>query len=101
MSDDNIEEHIGLTQADAFEQTTSGEAVTTKHLFADGGQGNEKEATLRSHHAGASSEAPAGSGIPSAETQHGVKGEAYDAQTETAMPGHMQDTRAESKPLSV
>ena len=30
--------------------------------------------------------------------QHGVKGEAYDSQTETAMPGHVQDTRAKSEP---
>lgn len=85
-----IEEHVGATQADAFEQTTSGEAVTTKHLFADGGDGKEKEATLRSHHAGASSEAPAASGIPSAEKQHGLKGEAFDEQTETSMANRSQ-----------
>ncbi len=81
-----IEEHVGVTQTDAFEQTTSGEAVTTKHIFADGGDGKEKEATLRSPHAGASSEAPAASGIPSAERQRGVPGEAFDEQTETPMP---------------
>ncbi len=84
---DTIEDHVGVTQPDAFEQTTSGESVTGKHLLADGGDGKEKEATTRSHHAGASSEASANSGIPSAEKQHGVKGEAFDQQTDhTPMP---------------
>lgn len=87
---DTIEDHVGLTQPDAFEQTTTGESVTAKHLFADGGDGKEKEANLRSHHAGASSEAPASSGVPSAEKQHGVKGEAFGKQAETAMADRSQ-----------
>ena len=87
---DQIEDQIGLTQSDATEQTTTGETITGKRLFADGGDGKEKEATLRSHHAGASSEAPASSGIPSAEKQHGVKGEAFDEQTETSMANRSQ-----------
>ena len=87
---DEIEEHIGLTQSDAFEQVRPADTETTKRLFADGGDGKEKEATLRSHHAGASSEAPASSGIPSAEKQHGEPGEAFDRQTETPMAGHVQ-----------
>jgi len=87
---DSIEDHVGLTQSNAFEQTTTGDSVTAKVLFADGGDGKEKEANLRSHHAGASSEAPASSGIPSAEKQHGVKGEAFDKQTETAMADRSQ-----------
>jgi len=70
MPDDQIEDHVALTQPEGFEQITTGESVTTKHLFADGGDGKEKEATLRSHHAGASSEAPASSGIPSAKKQN-------------------------------
>lgn len=87
---DRIEEHIGLTQPDAFEQTTDGESVTSKHIFADGGDGKEKEAVLHDHRAGASSDAPAGSGIPSAEKQHGVRGEAFDPQTEeTPMADHV------------
>lgn len=70
MVEDNIEEQVGLTDPEAFEQTTSGTSVTGKHLYADGGDGaDEKEVTIRSHSAGASSEAPASSGIPSAETQ--------------------------------
>ncbi len=88
--EDQIEEHIGLTQPDAFEQPLPADTETTKHLFADGGDGKEKEVTLRSHHAGASSEAPASSGIPSAEKQHGDPGEAYDKQTQTPMAGHVQ-----------
>lgn len=88
--EDKIEEHIGVTQSDAFEQMRPADSITEKRLFADGGDGKEKEVTLRSHHAGASSEAPASSGIPSAETQHGEPGEAFDQQTETPMAGHVQ-----------
>ena len=88
--EDQIEEHIGLTQPDAFEQTVPADTETGKRLFADGGDGKEKEATLRSHHAGASSEAPASSGIPSAEKQHGFVGEAFDEQTETPFAGHVK-----------
>lgn len=91
-AEDQIEEHIGLTQPDAFEQPLPADTVTTKHLFADGGDGKEKEAILHSHHAGASSDAPASSGIPSAEKQHGEKGEAFDKQTETPMAGHVLPT---------
>lgn len=87
---DNIQEHIAVTQPDAFAQTTTGGSETGKQLIADGGDGKEKEVTLRSHHAGASSEAPASSGIPSAEKQHGAKGEAFDTQTETAMADRSQ-----------
>ena len=87
--EDNIEDHIGLTQPDAFETVTSGGRETGKHLFSDG-LDVEKEAIERSHYAGASSEAPASSGIPSAEKQHGIKGEAFDKQTETPMAGHVQ-----------
>ena len=87
---DHIEEHIGLTQPDAFEQVRPADTETEMRLFADGGDGKEKEVTLRSHHAGASSEAPASSGIPSAEKQHGEPGEAFDTQTETPMAGRSQ-----------
>ncbi len=69
-NEDTIEDQVGLTDPAAFEQTTSGESVTGKHLYADGGDGtDEKEVTTRSHSAGASSDAPASSGIPSAEKQ--------------------------------
>ena len=70
MAEDNIEDQVGLTEANGFEQKTSGVSVTGKHLYVDGGDGaDEKEVTRLSHSAGASSEAPANSGIPSAETQ--------------------------------
>jgi len=69
-NEDTIEDQVGLSDPEAFEQTTSGPSVTGKHLYADGGDGaDEKEVTTRSHSAGASSEAPASSGIPSAEKQ--------------------------------
>lgn len=90
MPADNIEDHIGLSHSDAFEDTTSGTVETGQRLFVDGGDGQEKEATVRSHHAGASSEAPASSGIPSAMKQHGNVGDAFDEQDETAMGGHTQ-----------
>ena len=82
---DQIEDHVALTHSDGFAQATSGETVTGKVLLADGGDGKEKEATLRSHHAGASSDAPANSGIPSAEKQHGVNDEGYEPHQETQM----------------
>lgn len=90
MPQDNIEEHIGLTQPDAFEETTTGDSVTIRRVFADGGSGQEKEVNLGSHQAGASSEAPASSGIPSAMKQHGVKGEAVDPQDEPQMANRSQ-----------
>ena len=83
-----IEQHIGLTHSDSFEMDTPDLSETGTTLYADGGE--QKEATLRSPQAGASSEAPASSGIPSAEKQHGVIGEAFDTQTQPAMAGHVQ-----------
>ena len=83
MTEDNIEDHVALSDPDGFAQTTAAASVTGKVLFADGGDGKEKEATLRSHHAGASSDAPANSGIPSAEKQHAVNSDVFEG-TETA-----------------
>ena len=59
--EDKIEDHVGVTQSDAFEQATTGESVTTKHLFADGGEGKEKEATLRRLRLPAAFQAPSSS----------------------------------------
>ena len=81
MTEDDIEDHIALTDPEGFEQPLAADAVTTKRVFADGGDGKEKEATLRSHFAGASSDAPANSGIPSAEKQHAVNSDTYEGQT--------------------
>ena len=87
---DKIEDQVGLATPDAYQQTTPGEVETGKRLYADGADGKEKEATVRSHHAGASSDTPASSGIPSAMKQHGNVGDAFDPQDETAMGGHVQ-----------
>ncbi len=92
------EQHIGLTDPDAFEQTTDGETVTGKHLFADGGDGQEKEATIRSDHAGASSDAPASSGIPSAVKQHKVQNESMTDADETPMGGRVQPVKQNLEP---
>lgn len=89
MATDEIEDQIGLTQPDAFEETTTGTSVTGKHIFADGGDGKEKEVNIRNHQSGASSEAPAGSGIPSAEKQHDIAGKVFDKQKETPMADHV------------
>ena len=95
--EDTIEDHVGLTQPDAFEVTTGDDSVTTRHIFADGGDGKEKEATLRSHHAGASSDAPASSGIPSAMTQSGVFEDTPDQEV-TPMGNRDIPTRQDTKP---
>lgn len=92
------EQHIGLTDPDAFEQTTDGETVTGKHLFAEGGDGHEREATIRSDYAGASSTAPASSGIPSAVKQHGVQNESVVDTDETPMGGRVQPIRQNMEP---
>ena len=97
MPENHIEEHIGLTQHDSFEQTTSGDSVTTKHIFVDGGDGKEKEATTRSAHAGASSEALPSSGIPSAKTQHGVS-DVTAPQAVTPLADRVQSTRQTQEP---
>ena len=57
-----------LHPAEAFEQKSGGPPVTHFHVIVDGDK--DKEVTLLSPWAGASSEAAASSGIPSAETQH-------------------------------
>ncbi len=86
MTEDDIEDHIALSDPDGFEQPLAADSVTSKHLFADGGDGNEKEATTWSHFAGASSEAPASSGIPSAEKQRSVSDDGgYEPTQETQM----------------
>lgn len=96
MPDDQIEEHVGLTQPDAFEQTTSGESVTTKRLYADGGHGQEKEVVTLDSRSGASSDAPPSSGIPSAKTQHGLS-EVTAPQDETPMGERVQPARPSSE----
>jgi hypothetical protein len=95
--DTQTEQHVGLTKPDAFEQTTSDESVTGKHLFADGGHGQEKEAVTLSPHAGASSDAPANSGIPSAERQHSVN-QITQPQEGTSLPDHTLPTHQNLEP---
>lgn len=94
---DEIQDHVGLTQPDAFEETTNADSVTTAHLFADGGDGQEKEAVLNSHHAGASSDAPVSSGIPSAMTQDGLREDTAE-QAKTPMANRVQPVHQDTKP---
>jgi hypothetical protein len=74
MADDDmeIEEEVALESPSSFEMTTDGEKVTDQHLYADGGDGKEKEATVFNPISGASSAAAASSGIPSALTQRSI-----------------------------
>lgn len=72
--------NVGLANpAEAFEQTPSAAPVTHTHVIVDGER--DEEVTTVSPTAGASSEAPASSGIPSAMTQHNQWSERTDAQS--------------------
>ncbi|MBV9850661.1 MAG: hypothetical protein JO250_13390 [Armatimonadetes bacterium] len=90
------EEQIATQTADAVPIATGGESVTGAHLHADGGK--EKETVTLSPHAGASSDAPASSGIPSAMTQHRARGEETDDTEETAMGDRSIPVRQNLKP---
>ena len=74
----DVEEHVGVTRPDAFEQKTDDMRTTGRHIFADPNEGKEKEVNVLDPVAGASSEAPPNSGIPSAMTQHGVQRRAVE-----------------------
>ena len=78
----DVEEHVGVTRPDAFEQTTDDMRTTGRHIFADPNDGKEKEVVVLDPVAGASSEAPPNSGIPSAMTQHGVRHPAVEEDEE-------------------
>ena len=95
---DQIEEHIATTQPDAFAQPPGDQGIHGKIVIADPQDGKEKEATLRSHHAGASSEAPASSGIPSAVTQQGLRREAVVEQETPAAANRTIATTEDTAP---
>ncbi len=98
MPDNQIEEHIAATQPDAFAQPSGDQGVHGKIIIADPKDGKEKEATLLSHHAGASSEAPASSGIPSAMTQQGLRREAVAEQETLAAANRTISTTEDTAP---
>jgi hypothetical protein len=71
------EEQILTTDPEhAFTDSTDGESVTGQKIIIDGSV--DKEATQLSAWAGASSTAAPNSGVPSAQTQHGLKNLAGD-----------------------
>ncbi len=73
-SDPQAETEVGvLYPAEVYEQEPSAPPVTRLHDIVDGDR--NEEVTVLSRWAGASSEDPAGSGVPSAETQHRQHGE--------------------------
>jgi hypothetical protein len=81
---------VGLVNAeDGFEELTDGDCVTAQHVFVDGD--SDKEVVILDPMSGASSNAPASSGIPSAVTQRGVRsGEMYKPSMHTPMGGRVQ-----------
>jgi hypothetical protein len=102
-ADKKIVEQIALETPGGFEITTDGASVTGKHLYADGGDGQEKEATIRNRISGASSAAPASSGIPSAMTQQSVHSgthvtEVTAPQDETHMPDRTLPRHQDTNP---
>jgi hypothetical protein len=71
-------------------------SVNREHIIIDGDR--EKEVVRLSPTAGASSEAPANSGIPSAVTQHRLRSEATTPQQETTTDGRLLPVVEDSKP---
>ena len=95
------EEQIALETPDGFEIKTGDETVTGARFFADGGA--VKEADLSDPVAGASSPAPAASGIPSAMRQQSIhagknlRDEASHTE-ETSMPDRTIPMHQDTKP---
>ncbi|MEO7715734.1 MAG: hypothetical protein ABIY70_06015 [Capsulimonas sp.] len=85
------DQQIGTVNPEkAFVQSTSGKSVTGQSVVTD--QGMDKEVVTLHPTAGASSEAPASSGIPSAKAQQGLAGHATAPQDETPMSDHVIST---------
>lgn len=92
------QQQVGLVQPeDAFEELTSGSVVTGQRIVVDGD--SDKEVVMLDPFAGASSTAPAVSGIPSAVTQHATRtGEEYKPSAHTPMGGRVQRHEADHTP---
>ncbi|MDQ2799427.1 MAG: hypothetical protein M3Y13_07275 [Armatimonadota bacterium] len=82
----------------SFVQTTSGESVSRHQQIVDLNDPVEKESV--SHHpvAGASSEAPASSGIPSAMTQQAIRAGGDVASEQASIADHEIPTRQNVEP---
>jgi hypothetical protein len=90
-------EQIILTEhEDAVIQDSHGRVVTHQRVIIDGDR--DKEVVLLSPTAGASSEAPANSGIPSAVIQRHLRREAFADQRETPMSGRLQKVHEDGRP---
>lgn len=103
MPDQDTKERVALETPGGFEITTDGVSVTDRHLYADGGDGKEKEATVLNPISGASSAAPASSSIPSAMRQQGIHSgtdvaEVTEEQDETRMQDRTLPRRQDLKP---
>ena len=85
-----------LHPAEAFEQKPSAPPVIHVHVIVDGDR--DEEVTVLSPGAGASSEAPASSGIPSAETQHHQWSERTKREGDPPAADHVVPMRRDLKP---
>lgn len=92
------EEILTSDPDNSFIQTTSGESVSRHQQVVDLNDPVEKESV--SHHpvAGASSEAPASSGIPSAMTQQAIRAGGDVASGEASVADHEIPTRQNVEP---
>lgn len=80
----------------AFIQSTSGESVTGQSIVTD--QGVDKEVVTLHPVAGASSEAPASSGIPSAQKQQSASHDSTTRQNSPRMSDHVRPINDDSTP---
>lgn len=97
MTIEPIEDQIGVDNPeDAFEQATSGGSVTTQHQFVDGDR--DKEVIILDQRAGASSTAPANSGIPSAMIQNSTRKNVTPPNDYTPMPDRIIPRIQDMKP---
>ncbi len=91
------EEEVVVVHPDsAFEEKTDGTRVTGQRVIVDGDL--DKEITERDPVAGASSEAPASSGIPSAVRQQGAAIPATEDQEETPLADRVLPQKQSTQP---
>ena len=91
------DQQIGTVDPEkAFVQTTSGTSVTGASVVTD--QGVDKEVVTLHPTAGASSEAPASSGIPSARNQQSASHDSTAPQSTPRMSDRLQAVNDDSTP---
>lgn len=91
-------QQIGVVLPDeAFEEIANGAVVTGQHIWVDGDE--DKEVVVLDPVVGASSDAAANSGVPSAVTQRGARtGECYKNSIHSPMGDRIQRHEADHVP---